>query len=326
MADDEKPQGAKADKAEGEPAKRAGQGSQGRRQGREQARRKDGKGAGKAARPRRPPPARAEGLQAAHEAHYERWCARDDQGVRLQNHCRSAVEKIVLNMGVGEAVNDRKKVDAAQGLAMIAGQRPWWGWGCKWVYALRVKEKKKKTARRSMAPRRTSRMIAGQRPVITRARKSIATYKVRDGMAIGAKVTLRGDRMYEFMDRLVTIALPRVKDFRGLNPKSFDGRGNFALGLQGAHRVPRDRLRPGRRDLGHGRDRVHHGRQRRRGARAAARLQFPVSQLGTRAAPAGLGGLQWPRQSSVNKNNRRRKLVGAVRGQAQEAEGRSPAT
>ena len=89
-------------------------------------------------------------------------------------------------------------------------------------------------------------MIAGQRPVVTRARKSIATYKVRDGMAIGAKVTLRGDRMYEFLDRLVTIALPRVKDFRGLNPKSFDGRGNFALGLKRAHRVPGDQLRRGR--------------------------------------------------------------------------------
>ena len=103
------------------------------------------------------------------------------------------VEKVVLNMGIGEAVNDRKKVDAAaKDLAMIAGQRP----------------------------------------VVTRARKSIATYKLRDGMPIGAKVTLRGDRMYEFLDRLVTIALPRVKDFRGLNPKSFDGRGNFALGLR----------------------------------------------------------------------------------------------
>jgi len=103
------------------------------------------------------------------------------------------VEKIVLNMGVGEAVNDRKKVDSAtKDLAMIAGQRP----------------------------------------VVTRARKSIAVYKLRDGMAIGCKVTLRGDRMYEFIDRLVTIALPRVKDFRGLNPKSFDGRGNFAMGLK----------------------------------------------------------------------------------------------
>ncbi len=103
------------------------------------------------------------------------------------------LEKIVLNMGIGEAVNDRKKVEnAAKDLARIAGQRP----------------------------------------VITRARKSIATYKVRENMALGAKVTLRGDRMYEFLDRLVTIALPRVKDFRGLNPKSFDGRGNYALGLK----------------------------------------------------------------------------------------------
>ena len=103
------------------------------------------------------------------------------------------LDKIVLNMGIGEAVNDRKKVDNAAGdLALIAGQRP----------------------------------------VITRARKSIATYKVRENMAIGAKVTLRGDRMYEFLDRLVTVALPRVKDFRGLSPKSFDGRGNFALGLR----------------------------------------------------------------------------------------------
>jgi large subunit ribosomal protein L5 len=103
------------------------------------------------------------------------------------------LEKIVINMGVGEAVNDRKKVDsAAKDLSRIAGQRA----------------------------------------VITKARKSIATYKVRDGMPIGCKVTLRGDRMYEFLDRLVTIALPRVKDFRGLSPRSFDGRGNFAMGLK----------------------------------------------------------------------------------------------
>ena len=103
------------------------------------------------------------------------------------------IEKIVLNMGVGEAVNDRKKVDnAAKDLALIAGQRP----------------------------------------VITRSRKSIAVFKLRENMPIGCKVTLRGDRMYEFIDRLVTIALPRVKDFRGLNPKSFDGRGNYAMGLK----------------------------------------------------------------------------------------------
>jgi len=103
------------------------------------------------------------------------------------------LEKIVLNMGIGEAVNDRKKVENAAGdLALISGQRP----------------------------------------VQTHSRKAIATYKLREGMPIGAKVTLRGDRMYEFLDRLVTIALPRVKDFRGLNPKSFDGRGNYACGLK----------------------------------------------------------------------------------------------
>ena len=103
------------------------------------------------------------------------------------------IEKIVLNMGVGEAVNDTKKVTlAAADLALIAGQKP----------------------------------------VITRARNAIATFKVRENMPIGAMVTLRQTRMYEFLDRLVTIALPRVRDFRGLNPKSFDGRGNFALGLK----------------------------------------------------------------------------------------------
>lgn len=103
------------------------------------------------------------------------------------------LEKIVLNMGVGEAVNDTKKVTIAAGeLALIAGQRP----------------------------------------VITRARNAISGFKVRENMPIGAKVTLRKIRMYEFLDRLITVALPRVRDFRGLNPKSFDGRGNFALGIK----------------------------------------------------------------------------------------------
>lgn len=103
------------------------------------------------------------------------------------------IDKIVLNMGVGEATADSKKPTvAAEDLAMIAGQKP----------------------------------------VITRARKSIAGFKVREQMPIGAKVTLRQERMYEFLDRLVNIALPRVRDFRGLNPKSFDGRGNYAMGLK----------------------------------------------------------------------------------------------
>jgi large subunit ribosomal protein L5 len=103
------------------------------------------------------------------------------------------LDKVVLNMGVGEGVNDSKKVTAA---AADLG------------------------------------LIAGQKPVITKARKSVATFKLREGMPIGAKVTLRKNRMYEFIDRLVNIALPRVRDFRGLNPKSFDGRGNYTLGLK----------------------------------------------------------------------------------------------
>jgi len=103
------------------------------------------------------------------------------------------LDKVVLNMGIGEAVNDRKKVElAAVDLALIAGQKP----------------------------------------IVTHSRKAIATYKLREGQAIGCKVTLRKARMYEFIDRLVNIALPRVRDFRGLNPKSFDGRGNYSLGLK----------------------------------------------------------------------------------------------
>lgn len=104
-----------------------------------------------------------------------------------------AIEKITLNMGVGEATQDKKKVtQAAEEMELIAGQKP----------------------------------------VITKAKKSIAQFKLREGMPIGAKVTLRRERMYEFLDRMITIAMPRIRDFRGLNPKSFDGRGNYAFGIK----------------------------------------------------------------------------------------------
>ena len=103
------------------------------------------------------------------------------------------IDKIVINMGVGEATQDKKKVDIA------------------------AKEME---------------LIAGQKPVVIKAKKSVAQFKLREGMPIGCKVTLRRERMYEFLDRLITIALPRVRDFRGLNPKSFDGRGNYAMGLK----------------------------------------------------------------------------------------------
>ncbi|RIV93433.1 50S ribosomal protein L5 [Aurantiacibacter xanthus] len=103
------------------------------------------------------------------------------------------LEKITLNMGVGEASQDKKKVQVAA---------------------------------------EEMELIAGQKPVITKAKKSIAQFKLRDGMPIGCKVNLRRDRMYEFLDRLVTIAMPRIRDFRGLNPKSFDGNGNYAMGIK----------------------------------------------------------------------------------------------
>ena len=102
------------------------------------------------------------------------------------------IEKIVDNLGVGEAATDAKAIDGA-----VAGLRA----------------------------------ITGQQPLITHARKSIATFKLRAGMPIGAKVTLRGDRMWEFFDRLISIAIPRIRDFRGISPKSFDGRGNFSMGV-----------------------------------------------------------------------------------------------
>ncbi len=138
--------------------------------------------------------------------------AETDYTPRLKEHYQSAVrqtlideykyanpmsvprlEKIVVNVGVGEAVGDSKKIDAV--CADIAA-------------------------------------VSGQKPIVTRARQSIANFKLREGMPIGAKVTLRRDRMYEFLDRLVTVALPRVRDFRGLSPNSFDGNGNYALGLK----------------------------------------------------------------------------------------------
>ena len=103
------------------------------------------------------------------------------------------VDKIVINMGIGEAKENSKVLDAAMAELEI---------------------------------------ISGQKPVITRAKNSIANFKLREGMAIGCKVTLRGDKMYEFLDRLVNLALPRVRDFRGVNPNAFDGRGNYALGIK----------------------------------------------------------------------------------------------
>ena len=183
MADKEKPE--KAAKPAGAPAAKPGKDAKGAKAGKAKAE----------AAPRAPAKPRPKDYKPRMKTHYEK-VVREALTKKFEYKNPMQVprlEKIVLNMGVGEATADRKKVDSAAGdLALIAGQKP----------------------------------------LLTKSTKSIATFKVREGMTLGAKVTLRGDRMYEFLDRFVTIALPRVKDFRGLNPKSFDGRGNFACGLK----------------------------------------------------------------------------------------------
>jgi large subunit ribosomal protein L5 len=166
-----------------------------------QAAQKPQKGA-KAEKPATQPaekPAKAEAIAAPAEprlkSHFEQTVrGRLAEEFGYKNRLQvPTIEKVVINMGIGEGVNDRKKVEAAAGDLGL---------------------------------------IAGQKAVITKARKSIPTFKVRDGQPIGCKVTLRKNRMFEFLDRLINIALPRVRDFRGLSPKSFDGGGNYTLGIK----------------------------------------------------------------------------------------------
>ena len=191
----EKPQradvGDQADKAvKAEKAEKAEKGAKPEKGGKAAA---DGKGgkADKPAAPREPEPRVPARLKVEFEQ-VSRSKLAEQFGYKNRQQIPT-LDKIVINMGIGEGVADRKKVEsAAADLALIAGQKA----------------------------------------VITKARKSIATYKVRAGQAIGCKVTLRKARMYEFIDRLINIALPRVRDFRGLNPKSFDGRGNYTLGVK----------------------------------------------------------------------------------------------
>lgn len=189
----DKPQrSAKGEQAE-KPARAAkpAKGEQGAKPGKGEAAEKSADGKGKPAAPREPEqrvPARLrlQFDQAIRKKLAEQFGYKNGMQIPV-------LDKIVINMGIGEGVADRKKVDsAASDLALISGQKA----------------------------------------VITKARKSIATYKVRAGQAIGCKVTLRKARMYEFLDRLINIALPRVRDFRGLSPKSFDGRGNYTLGIK----------------------------------------------------------------------------------------------
>jgi large subunit ribosomal protein L5 len=206
MADTDEKKAKKADKPQ-----RAGKGEQAEKPAKAQKAERAEKGeqgakAAKAERAEKGKPEGNAGEAAAPRAPEPRVPARlkvqFDEGIRgklaerfgYKNRMQiPVVDKVVINMGIGEGVADRKKVEsAAADLALIAGQKA----------------------------------------VITKARKSIATYKLRDGQAVGCKVTLRKARMYEFLDRLINIALPRVRDFRGLNPKSFDGRGNYSLGIK----------------------------------------------------------------------------------------------
>jgi large subunit ribosomal protein L5 len=161
----------------------------------------------------------------------------DDREVRLQERDGSAADREDhAQHGRGEASQDKKKVQ---------------------------------TAAAEME------LIAGQKPVITKAKKSIAQFKLREGMPIGCKVTLRRERMYEFLDRLITVAMPRIRDFRGLNPKSFDGAATTRW-VSRSRSSSRDQLRPDREGAGHGHHRHHHRQDRRRSARAASPVRFPV--------------------------------------------------
>lgn len=206
MSDEDKPKKGKAAAGEGKPEKAAKGGAEGKPEKTAKAKgdakgkggRRDDKGSGAAgpesSRPRETPPDvkdytprfKKRYADVVRPAMIEKFGYKNPMQV-------PRIDKIVLNMGVGETTADTKKAAvAAKDLALIAGQKP----------------------------------------VITRARKSIATFKVREKMPLGVKVTLRKDRMYEFLDRLITMALPRVRDFRGVNGKSFDGRGNYAMGLK----------------------------------------------------------------------------------------------
>ena len=168
------------------------------------------------------------------------------------------IEKITLNMGVGEAVADKKIMDNA------------------------VADMTK---------------IAGQKPVVTKARKSIANFKIRDGYPVGCMVTLRGARMYEFLDRLVTIAMPRIRDFRGISGARLRRPRQLQHGRQGTDHFPRDRVRQDRRAAGHEHHHHHHREDRRRSQGAARRVQIPVQEL---------RGLLMAKLAVINRDEKRR--------------------
>ena len=177
------------------------------------------------------------------------------------------ITKITLNMGVGEALDDKKIVDKAMQDMM---------------------------------------MICGQKPVATKARKSVATFKIRQGQVIGCKVTLRKHRMYEFLDRLINVAIPRIRDFRGLNPRSFDGQGNYSIGHPGADHLPGDRLQPDRRGARSGRDHYHDRQERCPCPGSARGVQFPLPQV---AGKREASGQAWQRNPWCCGTQKRLRVV-----------------
>ena len=203
-------------------------------------------------RPPRPPSGRGQKVDAAAQDPLPR--GDPPRAARASSSIANVMQvpgltKIVVNMGVGEAARDSKLIEGA------------------------VKDL---TA------------ITGQKPTVTKARKSIAQFKLREGMPIGAHVTLRGDRMWEFLDRLLSLALPRIRDFRGLSPQQFDGQWQLHLRSHRAGHVPRDRPGPHRPHPRHGHHGRHHGHQRRRGSRAAQAARLPVQGRGTDMAKTAL--------------------------------------
>ena len=195
------------------------------------------------------------------------------------------IQKVVVNMGLGEATANAKIIETgADELARITGQKP----------------------------------------VTRRSKKSIAQFKVRKGQPVGTMVTLRGERMWEFLDRLMSIALPRVRDFKGVSPKGFDGRGNYTLGLQGPAAVPRDRLHEGRQGARHERVGRDDGEDRRRGAQAAAVHRHAVPAELSRSGLKLRAEDIWPRQQRSRRKRRRRSSRSGCATAAACAAGRAP--
>ena len=216
-----------------------------------------------------------------------------------------------------DTTSSEVKPDADRALRLLepdGGARPWTRSPSTWASARRSR-----TPRCSRPPPSSSRRSRGSAPSVRRAKKSVANFKVREGMPVGVAVTLRRARMWEFLDRLISIAMPRIRDFRGLNPRSFDGRGNYSMGDPRADHLPRDRLRLDRRGARPRRDDHHHRQDRRGGVRPARRARDAL--LRRRVAPARRTPRRRPRRSAQGGGPRAGRGRG---GRARAAQGGEP--